>query len=101
MLYVHFEGRAKGELREVATFRVGGKTILENMIQRRKAIAYVCNGIQFVRMVEHEWSDKTGLTHVNDVGGRTDGPAALGGMTIDSLTDVFSQAIEDCARTDT
>ena len=65
------------------------------MIETRKAVAYVCNGIQFVRLVEHEWQDTTSIGNATDLGGRSQGPDALGGMTLESLADYFSNAIDE------
>ena len=71
--------KANGELEEVVAHNVGGEMILQQMIHNKKAVAYRCDGIQFIRRVQHEWNDTPGLNHTTELGGRNEGPDALWG----------------------
>ena len=46
-------------------------------------------------MVKHEWKNTTVFTNSTCIGGQSDGPTALGGMTLGSLTDLFATGLED------
>ena len=59
-------------------------------------MAYVSNGIQFVRLIRHEWADTTGVGFVTELGGESQGPDALCGMTLEAVADVFSSNMEEC-----
>ena len=65
------------------------------MIEAKKAVCYLCNGIQFVRLTEHEWTDTHGLQTDTVLGGTSNGQDALGGMTIEALADFFSSTMEE------
>ena len=74
--------------------------ILPTMIHNKKAVAYMCDGIQFIRLVQHEWNDTQGLNHTTELGGQNEGPDALGGggMSLEAVADFFSSALESgCA----
>jgi hypothetical protein len=89
------QDQAKGQLREVVAHNVGGEIILANMIEQGKAICYTVNNHQFVRIVEHQWSDTQAMTQTTTVHGKSQGKSALGDATIESLADAFSSALED------
>lgn len=88
--------KADGELREVICQKVGGEFILQKMLDDRKAVAYIHNGAQFVRLVRHAWSDTHTLSNGYDIGGRSGGAQALdGGITLEGIADFFSNTLED------
>ena len=64
---------ATGNLREVVAHTVGGDMVLQAMINARKAVACMSNGVQFVRLVQHKWKDTEGLTHITELGGSNTG----------------------------
>jgi hypothetical protein len=90
---------ADGEVREVVAHRVGGEIILQAMVNSGKAIAYIHNGIQFIRLVKHVWKDSKGIAISNEVGGSNTGGGALGDQSLSSLMDMFSSTLEDAAHT--
>ena len=65
------------------------------MIQDRKAVAYVCGGVQFVRLVKHTWAESHVMQATLWLGGRNDGPDSLGGATLEALADLFAVSLED------
>ena len=93
--YLFLLDAATGELREVVAHKVGGEVVFAHLIQYRKAIAYMTNGIQVVRLVQHHWSDTHGIQTDTNLGGSSDGTTALGGMTLESLTEMFASGIEE------
>ena len=67
------------------------------MIETGKALAYVQNGLQFIRLQIHEWSDTHSMGLGTEIGGRNEGSGpngALQGVSLDALADFFSSSIE-------
>ena len=93
--FVNVQDMASGQLREIAAQKVGGEIVLQRMIEEGKAVCYLVNGHQFVRIVEHKWTDITGFSKSTEVGGNNEGSMALGDNTIESLADMFATSLED------
>ena len=86
---------AQGKLREFIAHAVGGEVVLARMIEEGKAVAYMCNGHQYVRTCDHRWEGTTALTNVTQMQGKSAGEGALGDNTIESLCDLFSNTLEN------
>ena len=67
----------------------GGEHVLERMLAANNAVAYMHNGSQFIRLVQHIWSDTTQLGQCTELGGKSKGKDALGAGTLESLTEFF------------
>ena len=98
-LYFIIQDLAQGRLREFVAHAVGGETVLARMIEEGKAVAYMCNGHQYVRTCDHRWEDTTALTNVTQMQGKSAGKGALGDNTIESLCDFFQNVGKRTHRT--
>ena len=87
--------QATGQLREIVAQQVGGEMVLDKMIKDQKALAYIHNGVQFIRLQNHNWSDTHNMGIETTVGGTNTGPQTLQGYNLDSLADFFASSIEN------
>ena len=60
------------------------------MVDSGKAVAYMHNNVQFVRLVQHKWTDSKKLAMVQELGGISTGQDALARGSLDTLMDAFS-----------
>ena len=62
------------------------------MIQNGRALTYVHNGLQFIRLQAHERSDTHSMGTGTELGGRSEGSGPTGvlqGVSLDVLADFF------------
>ena len=88
------QDRTIGELREFVATRVT-EPVLQSMIDAGKVQVYMKGNAEFVRAVNHTWDDVQGLTFEQTLGGESRGANALEHCSIDQLSDLFQNALDD------
>ena len=76
-------------MREVAANDVGGEVILARMIEEGKAVVYIMNGHQHVRIGEHKWDVTTGMSQLTTIQGQSDDKDTVGDWSIDAIASFF------------
>ena len=88
------QDRTIGELREFVAARVT-EPVLQSMIDAGKVQVYMKGNAEFVRAVNHTWDDVQGLTFEQTLGGESRGANALEHCSINQLSDLFQNALDD------
>ena len=82
-------------LREIASRKVGGELILQNLINKGAAIPYQIGGIDFVKLRQMEWGNSTTVSVQKGLDGQDALKAGLGGGGPDFFASFLTETVLD------